>query len=261
MARVRLIHWHAAEAEARAALLQAAGYDVAWQPPQGPALLLELKQGVPDAVIIDLSRLPSQGRDVALSLRSRAAARRVPLIFVGGAEEKAAAVRSLLPDAAYTTWEGILPVLSAAISAPPAAPAKPLSLFAGYSGKPLSVKLGIKPNMVVGLIGAPQGFADLLGELPAGARLVEGMSSDCRLLLWFVRARRELEQDLATMAGSLQQSSLWIIWPKKASGVQSDVSEPVVRATGLAAGLVDFKIAAIDATWSGLLFRRRKQAA
>ena len=260
MPDVRLIHWNATEAQDRLGRLQALGYTVNTDLPPGPELFRQLRNDPPQAIVIDLSRLPSQGRDVALSIRSFAATRRVPLIFVEGDPAKLRGIKELLPDAVYTTWAAIGPDLERAIANPPAEPVKPSSVFAGYSGRPLPTKLGIKPQFVVALLKAPDDFLQTLGDLPAGVQWSTQADEESDLILWFVRAGRELAEGMPGLARIVQKSSLWIIWPKKASGVVSDVSEPAVRAAGLAQGLVDFKVAAIDATWSGLLFRRRKQA-
>jgi hypothetical protein len=145
-----------------------------------------------------------------------------------------------------------------AISNPPSAPQKVESVFAGYSGRPLPAKLGVKPGFHVALIDSPPDFAQTLGDLPAGVEFSASADDDSDLILCFLRSRRDLERAIAEIAPSVQTISIWFIWAKKATGVETDVSEPLVRELGLAAGLVDFKVAAVDATWSGLLFRRRK---
>ena len=104
MQTIRLIHWKAEEAEERAARLAALGYHVDCRPPTGRGFLRELAQNPPDAVLIDLARLPSQGRDLAIQIRRQAATRQVPLIFAGGQEAKVDAIRELLPDAMYAQW-------------------------------------------------------------------------------------------------------------------------------------------------------------
>lgn len=129
---------------------------------------------------------------------------------------------------------------------------------AGYSGTPLPNKLGIKDGSVVGLIGAPPGFESTLGTLPEGARLRRNPRGRVDLLLWFVSARRDLERRAAAVAARIEHGGLWICWPKKASGVPSDVDGDAVRSAGLAHGLVDHKVCAVDATWSGLRFARRR---
>jgi hypothetical protein len=129
---------------------------------------------------------------------------------------------------------------------------------AGYSGTPLPKKLGIKPESVVRMVGAPQGFRKTLGALPEGAELREDLRGRPNLTLWFLPNLEVLERGMQAMAASLEEGSIWMIWPKKASGMATDLSEQKVRKAGLAAGLVDYKVCAVDATWSGLLFTRRK---
>jgi len=255
---IRLVHWNAAEAEQRAAQLTAAGYEVLFALPNGREFLRELKATLPAAVVIDLSRLPSQGRDLALLVRSQQATRRTPLVFAGGKVEKVARVQETLPDAVYTPWGRIRSALKRAISHPPAQPVRPESAFAGYSGQPLVKKLGIKPHMTVALYAAPEGFAETLGPLPEGDELRAGARGRHGLLIWFVRSGGDLHRGIERMARLAGESPLWIAWPKKASGLAANVSEPEVRQAGLDAGLVDYKVCAIDATWSGLLFRNRK---
>jgi hypothetical protein len=129
---------------------------------------------------------------------------------------------------------------------------------AGYSGTPLPKKLGIKPGAVVALVDAPTGFEQTLGELPAGVRLRRDARGRAHLTLCFVRTRAELGRRIPALSRAAAQGGLWICWPKKASGVATDLSDSVVRKVGLAAGLVDFKVCAVDATWSGLRFASRK---
>ena len=127
--------------------------------------------------------------------------------------------------------------------------------LAGYSGTPLVKKLGIKPETTVALLGAPPGFRRELVDLPASVRLVTRAPAD--LVIWFVTSRKDLEAGVAA-ARRQMTSGLWVAWPKKASGVVTDVTEDVVRAAGLANGLVDYKVCAVNAIWSGLKFARRK---
>ena len=131
---------------------------------------------------------------------------------------------------------------------------------AGYSGTPLPKKLGIKVGSVVALLGAPEGFAKkTLGPLPEGAAVREGTRSPFSVGLLFARSKADLARRFPAAAKAMgNPGALWIAWPKKASGVETDLDGNVVRDFGLAAGLVDYKVAAIDATWSGLCFARRK---
>ncbi|MEX0784180.1 MAG: DUF3052 family protein [Dehalococcoidia bacterium] len=128
--------------------------------------------------------------------------------------------------------------------------------MAGYSGTPLPKKLGIKEGSSVALLGAPAGFAQsALDGLPAGVRLVEGGETALDVVVVFVEWMADLQEQFSAQAGRLQPAGgLWIAWPKKASGRTTDLNENVIRDVGLAAGLVDNKVCAIDETWSGLRF-------
>jgi hypothetical protein len=253
--RVCLLHWSEPEGAERARELMASGYTVDHESRFGPSLLRSLADSPPAAIIVDLSRLPSHGRDVAIALRTRAGTRRVPLVVAGGRGDAVKGLRTHLPDAFYTSWRSITSALERAIAAPPRDPVVPASALAGYSGTPLPKKLGVKEGSKVGLVGAPDGFAQALGELPDGARLRQG-ARGADLVLWFVRSALQLKSGLKRYAAL--EVPLWIIWPKQASGVDTDLSQNVVRAAGMGAGLVDYKVCAVDETWSGLLFRRRR---
>ena len=132
---------------------------------------------------------------------------------------------------------------------------------AGYSGTPLPKKLGIKPDARVALIGAPPGFEATLGALPEGAKVRRGARGAADLTLWFVRSKKELLAGIRGHAPRAAGSGLWICWAKKTSKLTGDVGEADVRNTALAAGIVDFKICAVDHDWSGLRFAARKPAA
>jgi hypothetical protein len=254
--RVCLFHWKQGEAGERVEQLERAGYDVQLETRPDPARLRSLAEAPPAATVIDLTRLPSHGRDLAVALRVRAGTRRVPLVVAGGSSAAVADMQKHVPDAVYCSWEEIAPAVRRAIDRPPADPVVPDSALAGYSGRPLPRKLGIRPGATVALVRAPDDFGEVLGDLPEGARLRRGRTAGADLVIWFVRSRRDLERDLERHARL--EVPLWIVWPKKSSGVSSDLSEQVVRGQGLAAGLVDYKVCAVDATWSGLLFRRRR---
>jgi hypothetical protein len=127
--------------------------------------------------------------------------------------------------------------------------------MAGYSGTPLIQKLGIKPAARLQFINAPSDFAETLGPLPADAEQVGGAAKNLDLAVLFVTARTDLERRFVKLAARLAPAGLlWVAWPKKASGVPTDLTENIVRDIGLAAGLVDTKVCAIDDVWSGLKF-------
>ena len=135
---------------------------------------------------------------------------------------------------------------------------------AGYSGTPLVSKLGIKPGATLGLIGAPDDFDRTLGELPDGVAVRRRLQGRLDVIVAFYVERSALERRLPALRGALQPAGgLWLAWPKRASGVATDLSDNVVRELGLAAGLVDNKVCAIDAVWSGLrlVYRLRDRPA
>ena len=125
--------------------------------------------------------------------------------------------------------------------------------MAGYSGTPLPKKLGIKPACRLGLVNAPADFADTLGELPEGVTPGPMKRGPYDVIVLFARNDKELARGLPAAQQRLDPAGgLWIAWPKKSSGIPTDITEGEVRARGLAAGLVDNKVCAIDEVWSGL---------
>ena len=126
---------------------------------------------------------------------------------------------------------------------------------AGYSGTPLPRKLGIREGSRLLLVDAPADFAATLGELPPGVELVEAGAGAVDLAILFALGAATVRARFADLAASLEPAGgLWIAWPKRSSGVATELDENVVREIGLADGLVDNKVCAIDATWSGLRF-------
>lgn len=260
MARVLLVHWKPAEAEPLAAAIRKAGHAVTLLAPDGMPSLRALAKEPPEATVVDLRRLPSHGRAVAVALRQQKATRDVPLVFLEGDPEKTARVKALLPDAVYTRAPGLSGALRRALGRPPTASPIVPDTMAGYSGTPLPKKLGIKAGSVVALLGAPEGFVErTLGPLPEGATVRTDTRAAFHVSVLFVRSRADLARRFPAAARAMgQPGALWIAWPKKASGVATDLDGNAVRDFGLAAGLVDYKIAAIDETWSGLCFARRR---
>ena len=259
MRRVLLIHQNAVDATERAKSLRAAGYDVAVITPQGLKFLRDVRRDPPDAIVIDIERLPSVGRDIGMALRISKSTRLLPLVFAGGAPEKVAGIRNWLRDAAYAPWSRIGRELGRALACQTIDPVVPRSIFDPYSCTPLLKKLGIKADLSVALVDAPDGFSKSLGRLPDGVVLHE-KSEKCDLTMWFVRSSNELDRGIKKIATQIGSGLIWIAWPKKTSASVSDLSQVSVRSAGLANGLVDFKVCAINETWSGLLFKRRNPA-
>ena len=124
-----------------------------------------------------------------------------------------------------------------------------------YSGTPLPRKLGIKEGSRVALVGAPSGFAQTLGPLPAGAELRRGARGTLDVIVLFATRRADLARRFATLANALDPAGrLWVGWPKKAAGVDTDLDFETVQRIGLDDGLVDNKSASVDDVFQGLQF-------
>lgn len=258
--RVRLVCWKEDLAAERAATLKNAGLDVDASPFNPGGMITQLKQDPPAVMLIDLDRLPSHGREVAVMLRTSKSMRHVPIIFAGGVEEKIVRVRADVPDGIFTAWAGAAAAVKKALKSAPRIFAKPVPHMQRFAGSPLSKKLDLKAEGKAALIGAEEGFVELLGDLPEGMELQSRITSQTKLVLWFVRAAHEIAAafDLAS-ARMPEGCNLWIIYPKKAGRYRVDFNQNHIRLAGLDAGLVDYKICAVDADWSGMKFARRKK--
>jgi hypothetical protein len=257
MTSVRLVHWKPKEAEQSVRLLVEAGFDVNAETVAVSGFLRELENENPDAVLIDLSRAPSQGRDLGVSLRMRKGTRHIPLVFVGGKPEKVIAIRGLLPDAGFTDWENAAAQIELTVKDGVQDPVVPDSVFAAYAGKPLAEKLGIKSGFVVAHVGAPPDFESTLGKLPEGSIVADGPDQGANLTIWFVRTVENMGKDLPGIVRASKRAPVWIAWPKRGSRFESDLAQQVVRERGMAEGMVDYKICSIDPDWSALLFKWR----
>jgi hypothetical protein len=132
--------------------------------------------------------------------------------------------------------------------------------MAGYSGTPLAKKLGIQPGARLLRVNAPKGLDELLAPLPEGVRPVRGRTGGVNVILFFTDKAVELARRFPELAGQLDPAGgLWVGWPKKASGVPTDITEDTLREVALPLGLVDNKVCAVDETWSGLRVVWRKE--
>jgi hypothetical protein len=130
----------------------------------------------------------------------------------------------------------------------------------GYSGTPLPRKLGMKEGARVAVLDAPEDFTDTLGPLPDGVTVRERLRGPLDVIVFFTERRADLERRIDRLKAALDPAGrLWIAWPKRASKVETDMTEDVVRDIALPLGLVDNKVAAIDETWSGLQLVIRKE--
>jgi CheY-like chemotaxis protein len=257
MRLARLVTWNRDEAPERAQALEAAGFEVDVSPFPSAQTIGHIRDLSPAIVVIDLDRLPSHGRAVATALRSTKSTRQFPIVFAGGAEEKIERVRKDFPDAVLTDWKTIGRVIKHVVKNGPAAPLKTTPYMQQWEGSSLVKKLGLKD--AVALLNAPDGFEDVLGELPEGVALKTALTKQTKLAIWFVRSRAELEDETPFLSVRLPDGChLWIAHPKQAGRYRADFNQNDVRNTALAAGLVDYKVCAVDADWSALKFARKK---
>jgi CheY-like chemotaxis protein len=253
MPRIRLIHWKAGEAAPLLEALRAAGYVVDYDEDVASEGFRAIRTSPPDAFAIDLSRLPAQGREVATFFRRQKATRHIPIVFVGGAPEKVEATRKVLPDAVYTVPGRLRSALRAALAIRPTNPVVPTQMMERYASRSAAQKLGIREGTAAALIDPPRNYASVIGGLPVGAALEEGPAAGCPVTLWFVHDGAECREALPGMRKLAARTKFWILW-RKGSGV----TQQFLRESAAAVGLVDYKICSVDATWSAMLFARRK---
>ncbi len=133
-------------------------------------------------------------------------------------------------------------------------------MSAGYSGTPLPKKLGVKEGHKVAWLSAPDHFDELLGELPPGVTVARRLGKGIDVLVQFATSRAELRARLPElMEAVFPDGAAWVSWPKRSSGVATDITEDTIREDALPLGLVDVKVAAVDETWSGLKLVVRKE--
>jgi len=128
-------------------------------------------------------------------------------------------------------------------------------MSAGYSRRPLVRKLGIREGDVLAFLDAPDGYDRLLGKLPDGATAARGQRRQLDFIQLFATGRADLERELPGLKSRLKQGgTIWVSWPKASSGLETDLSDSVVREVCLESGLVDVKVCAVDDSWSALKF-------
>jgi hypothetical protein len=133
-------------------------------------------------------------------------------------------------------------------------------MSAGYSGRPLAQKLGIRRGDVLALLNAPDDYDGTLGELPDEATVVRELKGKLDFIQMFATDRASLERKFPGLKAALRQDGMiWVSWPKGSSKMETDLSDRVVREVGLRNGLVDVKVCAIDKSWSALKFVRRSR--
>ena len=132
--------------------------------------------------------------------------------------------------------------------------------MAGYSGTPLPQKLGIKPGLMVVTINAPANYRRLLGQLPDHVNFSNRVTANSMFVHLFTSKRNELQRRLSILRNKLSDNgAVWVSWPKKSSGISTNVTEDVIREIALPLEFVDIKVCAVDETWSGLKLMIRRE--
>lgn len=255
---ILLIHWNADEAAERLERLRAAGLQARHESVPSPALLKSAAEDPPEAAVIDLSRMPSHGREIACALRRRKATRSVPIVFVDGEPEKAAAIRELLPDAIFSDWGHVASALAEAIAHANAAPAVPPDPMARYANRPLAKKLELKPGMQVLLLGEGCDIEALVGDTPEGVTFRTDARAKPGMVIWRCVSLLDLEAGIDWALRMARGAPLWIAWPKDSPSKPDRLSMPIIRLIASTAGLVDRKVCSLDAKWSAMLFAPRR---
>jgi len=132
--------------------------------------------------------------------------------------------------------------------------------MAGYSGTPLPQKLGIKPGLTVVAINAPANYRRLLGQIPDSVTFSERLKSGSSFVHLFTSRRSEMQKKMSILRDKISDNgAIWVSWPKKSSGISTDVTEDVIREIALPLGFVDIKVCAVDDIWSGLKLMIRRE--
>ena len=132
--------------------------------------------------------------------------------------------------------------------------------MAGYSGTPLPQKLGIKPGLMVVTINPPANYRRLLGQIPDSITFSERLKSGSSFVHLFTSRRSEMQKKMSILRDKISDNgAIWVSWPKKSSGISTDVTEDVIREIALPLGFVDIKVCAVDETWSGLKLMIRRE--
>jgi CheY-like chemotaxis protein len=248
--RLRVVHWNAKEAEPLVALLEAAGHSVDLTSSVGSGILKHLRAAPPEAVVIDLTRQPSHGREIGVAIRTGKTLKHLPILFVDGDLEKVEATRRVLPDAIYTARARLIAALK--LARPVANPVRPAPMMERFGNRTAAQKLGINATTQVTLIDPPADCERLIGPLPE-------TGTGRGLVLWFTHDPGSFYAGLPRMRALAAHSRLWILWrKKKPKNKANELDGGIIRRSAIDVGLVDYKICSVDATWSGMAFAVKK---
>jgi hypothetical protein len=251
--RVRLVHWSAKEAEPLVESLKAAGNTVEFTSTMGSGILKHLRAAPPDAVVIDLTRQPSHGREIAVAIRTGKTIKHLPILFVDGDPEKVDAIRRVLPDSIYTTHARLVAALKRARRSEN--PVRPTPMMERFGNRTAAQKLGIGKNARVAVIDPPADYERAIGQLPEGASLEENPREVLPVTLWFTHDPASFHARLPRMRVLAAHSRLWILWRKNKV---DELDGGLIRRAAIDVGLVDYKICSVDTVWSGMVFAVKK---
>ena len=255
---IRLMSWHD-EAADKAASLEDAGLLIDASLFENISSVVgEMSRLNPAVLLLDLDKVPSRSREIAIALRSSKSARHIPLLCAGGEPAKVERIRREIPDVFFTEWKDVVRAVQQILNRPALMPAA--IPHRDYGATPLLKKLGIKPQMKVALLGAPEGFAEILGDLPEGASFTQRITASSPLAISFVRSTPEAHTVFEMLAAQLpREASVWVVYPRRGSRHTSDLNENIIREAGISRGLVDYKICSVDSAWSAVKFTRRRK--
>jgi len=258
MRTIKLISW-CEDIDKKAAALKRSGLQIDAAPlVKISGVIGELARLSPAVLVLDLDQLPSRSREISVALRTSKSARHIPILFAGGLPEKIDSIRAELPDARFSSWIKAPQALAAVLRDPPSTPA--ILTPRDFSTTSLIKKLGIASDMQIALIAPPDGFEELLGELPDNTSFTSRLSPKSNLALCFIRSLEDLAATLDLLTVRLpKQASVWILHPKRSGKRHVDFNQNHVRDHALAAGLVDYKVCSVDDDWSALKFAWRKR--
>jgi CheY-like chemotaxis protein len=256
MLRVRIVHWKAEEAEPLLNACRKAGFNVEFDDGDLPVVFRAVRDTIPDVLVIDLSRRPSSGRELAIAIRGRKYMRHIPIVFVDGDPVKVEALRGWLPDATFVPLKKVVAGIRTAYKNRTPDPVSPPTVMQRYGSRTNAQKLGVKEGTAVGLFDPPSNYFSVIGELPAGVELVEEPEEIHPVTLWFVTDPRDYQDGLRAKGRMAGKTRLWVVWRK---GSTNGLTQDLVRESANEVGLVDYKICALDQHWSAMAFAVRRK--
>jgi hypothetical protein len=252
MFRVVVMHYDPAEGARLAERVRRAGFDAEAYLERGYRGFRGIRENPPDAILIDLIRLPFYGRYLGCELRKQKGTRTIPLVFLKGEPKKTAQVKALIPDAIYTDFAKIAASLMKAIQKAPREPLVPK-----LEHSPAAPKLRIRENSIVAMLHAPAGLR--LGGLPEGVEFQKRIG-EAEVVIAFAKSIAALGRELPVLAKEVRPGrTVWVAWPKRASKAATDLTQPRITEMCGVFGLAAYKSCAIDDTWSAIAVAKRRR--